>query len=301
MKNKIYTDFSINNILHSQRKKKLHSTNDTNIKEREILNHEFSNDNQNVTFSVMKQRGELRDTNSYLVFDSENEQNITSYNLNSFEDASQLSFLPLFQSYFESSSLWKLQNFVFHYKIDENRYLASPDLMTFKESNLCDDMTEESFNTCKNRSDYVTEEMNELEDEELIDVESIPNCCVTSSIDKVTKEKSPINCSSTLHNIRNELLKLEPPKWTKQQQPKRVYKLEEKYKSTSKSNMVRYTKNQVNILNEHFCINQNPSSNEFHRISRIAGLNHYQVKKWFQNRRAKERKSDQVSKCSLKM
>ena len=98
------------------------------------------------------------------------------------------------------------------------------------------------------------------------------------------------NSCTTLYDVRNELSKLEPPKWTKQQQPKRVYKSEEKHNSTSFT-MVRYTKNQVDILNQHFYINENPSSSEFHRIARVANLNHYQVKKWFQNRRAKKRKS----------
>ena len=277
MKNKIYTDFSINNILHSQRKKKLHSTNDTHIKEPVNMNSESSDDDKYIASSAMKQEKELRHSSSFLVS-------------------------HLWQpSYFGISSLMRLQNFVSHYTIDENRYLSSPDLMIFKEHNLYDDMTEESFNICENRSDYDTAEKNELGDEELIDVESIPNCCVTSSTDKATKENPPDYCSSTLHNIRNELLKLEPPKWTKQQQPKRVYKSEENYKSTPNSTMVRYSKNQVNILNKHFYMNQNPSSTEFHHISRIAGLNHYQVKKWFQNRRAKERKNEQFSKCSFKM
>ena len=96
--------------------------------------------------------------------------------------------------------------------------------------------------------------------------------------------------STTLYDVRNELSKLEPPKWTKQQQPKRVYKSDEKHNPTSIT-MVRYSKNQVDILNQHFYTNENPSSNEFHHIANVANLNHYQVKKWFQNRRAKKRKS----------
>ena len=107
---------------------------------------------------------------------------------------------------------------------------------------------------------------------------------------QISASRSP-NSSPNLHTIRHELLKLEPPKWTKQQQPKRVFKSEEKYNSISNTVTVRYTKNQVNILNTHFLINQHPSSNEFHRIARVTALDHYQVKKWFQNRRAKERKA----------
>ena len=101
---------------------------------------------------------------------------------------------------------------------------------------------------------------------------------------------------SKLYSIRRELSKLQPPKWTKQQQPKRIYKSEatiaSKLAITSKnvSSMVRYNEEQIKVLNRNFIINENPTSIEFHRIAKDTGLDHYQVKKWFQNRRAKERK-----------
>ena len=102
---------------------------------------------------------------------------------------------------------------------------------------------------------------------------------------------------STLCTIRQELSKLQPPRWTKQQQPKRVFKSEEKIRShkssSNSSSLVRYNLSQIKTLKNSYLHNKNPTSNEFHIIAEDTGLEHYQVKKWFQNRRAKERKSTQ--------
>ena len=101
---------------------------------------------------------------------------------------------------------------------------------------------------------------------------------------------------SKLCSIRRELSKLQPPKWTKQQQPKRIYKSEDtvvsKLSVTSRNvnSMMRYNEEQIKVLNRNFVINENPTSSDFHHIAKDTGLDHYQVKKWFQNRRAKERK-----------
>ena len=106
--------------------------------------------------------------------------------------------------------------------------------------------------------------------------------------------------TSKLKTVRQELSRLDPPKWTKQQQPKRVSKVEDNRLShvlqtnrPAPSSLLRYNSRQIQILHKNFIINQNPLSNEFHRISNETGLDHYQVKKWFQNRRAKERKNAQ--------
>ena len=104
---------------------------------------------------------------------------------------------------------------------------------------------------------------------------------------------------STLSTIRQELSKLQPPRWTKQQQPKRVYKSEENNSSkislcdSGAPPLVRYNAKQIKVLNGNFANNQNPTSYEFQRIANETGLDHYQVKKWFQNRRAKQRKRSQ--------
>ena len=105
---------------------------------------------------------------------------------------------------------------------------------------------------------------------------------------------------SKLKTVRQELSRLDPPKWTKQQQPKRVSKLGDHKLShvlqtnrNASSSLLRYNSSQIQILHKNFIINRNPLSNEFHRISNETGLDHYQVKKWFQNRRAKERKNAQ--------
>ena len=105
---------------------------------------------------------------------------------------------------------------------------------------------------------------------------------------------------SKLKTVRQELSRLDPPKWTKQQQPKRVSKLGDHKLShvlqtnrNASSPLLRYNSSQIQILHKNFIINRNPLSNEFHRISNETGLDHYQVKKWFQNRRAKERKNAQ--------
>ena len=57
--------------------------------------------------------------------------------------------------------------------------------------------------------------------------------------------------------------------------------------------LVRYNAKQIEVLNGNFASNHNPTSNEFQRIAKETGLDHYQVKKWFQNRRAKQRKRSQ--------
>ena len=104
---------------------------------------------------------------------------------------------------------------------------------------------------------------------------------------------------SELCSIRRELSKLQPPRWTKQQQPKRINKSEDTIARnldvTSKNvnSMVRYNEKQIKVLNRNFVINNNPTSSEFYRTAKDTGLDHYQVKKWFQNRRAKERKRAQ--------
>lgn len=112
---------------------------------------------------------------------------------------------------------------------------------------------------------------------------------------------------SKLKAVRQELSRLDPPKWTKQQQPKRVSKLEDNKLSNvlqtnriASSSLLRYNSRQIQILHKNFIINRNPLSNEFHRIANETGLDHYQVKKWFQNRRAKERKNAQkVYNCKI--
>ena len=108
-----------------------------------------------------------------------------------------------------------------------------------------------------------------------------------------------IRVPSTLSTIRQELSKLQPPRWTKQQQPKRVFKSEDKpwsdksFPNINSSSLVRYNSKQIKTLKVSYFNNKNPTSNEFHLIAEDTGLQHYQVKKWFQNRRAKERKSTQ--------
>ena len=87
--------------------------------------------------------------------------------------------------FFELSSLWKLQNFVAHHKVEENRYLSSPDLMSFKENTSDDDVIEDDFDGLK-MQEYQKENLSvKQEDEELIDIESISYGCVTSTTDKV--------------------------------------------------------------------------------------------------------------------
>ena len=94
--------------------------------------------------------------------------------------------------------------------------------------------------------------------------------------------------TSKLKTVRQELSRLDPPKWTKQQQPKRVFKSEDHRLSnvlqTNKavsSSLLRYNARQIQILNKNFIVNRNPLSNEFHRIANETSLDHYQVKKWF--------------------
>ena len=57
--------------------------------------------------------------------------------------------------------------------------------MTFEESNL-HDMFGDGFNASAKQKNYEEEEARYLPDDEVIDIESIPNCYVTSSSDKVT-------------------------------------------------------------------------------------------------------------------
>ena len=108
--------------------------------------------------------------------------------------------------------------------------------------------------------------------------------------------------SPLLHRVRQQLSELRPPRWTRQQQPKRVYKSQKERDfsiSTSVSasaSMVRYNEKQIKILSLNFAKNSIPQSCDFRRIAKETGLDHHQVKKWFQNRRAKERRKMQKQK-----
>ena len=82
-------------------------------------------------------------------------------------DESAPGFLP------EPSALYKLQEFVKHYVIEENRYLASPYLMYFDTNQLIDDdkIDCDNLTTC-NEAEYTSGS----DDDEFIDVETIqPN------------------------------------------------------------------------------------------------------------------------------
>ena len=57
--------------------------------------------------------------------------------------------------------------------------------MTFEESNF-HDMIGDGFNASAKQKNYGEEEARYLPDDEMIDIESVPNCYVTSSSDKVT-------------------------------------------------------------------------------------------------------------------
>ena len=87
---------------------------------------------------------------------------------------------------FEYSSLWKLQAFVAQHKVEENRFLSSPDLMKFRENNLEDETIQQSLNVWNTHKDIIPKTSYELENEEFIDIESVDNCSVTSTTDKVT-------------------------------------------------------------------------------------------------------------------
>ena len=88
---------------------------------------------------------------------------------------------------------------------------------------------------------------------------------------------------STINTTREQLSKLQPPRWTQQQMPKRIYN----------GNWLRYNAKQIKVLNKNFATNQNPTSKEFQLIANEIGVSHYQVKTWFQNQRRKQRKSIQ--------
>ena len=57
--------------------------------------------------------------------------------------------------------------------------------MIFEESKL-HDLTEDGFDASVEQKNYKGEEAGDFPNEEMIDIESIPNCYVTSSSDKVT-------------------------------------------------------------------------------------------------------------------
>ena len=81
-------------------------------------------------------------------------------------------------------ALRKLQSFVEHYKVANNRYISSPNLMSF------DDTPNFITNTKENYSSHGSsiEDESELEDEELIDVETIypyRYCCMMDEVRKV--------------------------------------------------------------------------------------------------------------------
>ena len=58
--------------------------------------------------------------------------------------------------------------------------------MIFEESKLHDNLTEHGFDVSAEQKNYKEEQARDLPDDEMIDIESIPNCYVTSSSDKVT-------------------------------------------------------------------------------------------------------------------
>ena len=58
--------------------------------------------------------------------------------------------------------------------------------MIFEESKLHDDLTGDGFDASAEQKNFKAEEARDLPDDEMIDIESIPNCYVTSSSDKVT-------------------------------------------------------------------------------------------------------------------
>ena len=97
-------------------------------------------------------------------------------------DLSGVHWEPIF---FELSSIYKLQNFVAHHKIEENPYLSSPNLMIFEENKLHDDLIGDGSGASKEQKNYKEEDARDFSDDEMIDIESIPNCYVTSSSDKV--------------------------------------------------------------------------------------------------------------------
>ena len=58
--------------------------------------------------------------------------------------------------------------------------------MIFEESQSHNDLTVDGFDASAEQKNYKGEEARDLLDDEMIDIESIPNCYVTSSSDKVT-------------------------------------------------------------------------------------------------------------------
>ena len=88
---------------------------------------------------------------------------------------------------FEYSSLRKLQVFAENYTIEENRYLSSPGLMKFRENILEDETMQDNLNVWDAQPNLTRNASYESEDEEFIDIESVPNCSVTSTTDKVSK------------------------------------------------------------------------------------------------------------------
>ena len=85
---------------------------------------------------------------------------------------------------------------------------------------------------------------------------------------------------ASLDFIQLEKDRLNPPDWTKKQQTQRY----------DPGASIRYSEYQTRELNDIFEFNKYPSSMEHSRIGDQIGLSRFQVKKWFQNRRAKERR-----------
>ena len=80
-----------------------------------------------------------------------------------------------------------------------------------------------------------------------------------------------------------EMSRLSPPEWTRRQ----------RHNNMMQSG--RYDTKQTQGLNRFFDSNRFPTSSEHLEIGRKLGLSRFQVKKWFQNRRAKERRKLRIS------
>ena len=80
-----------------------------------------------------------------------------------------------------------------------------------------------------------------------------------------------------------EMSRLSPPEWTRRQ----------RHNNMMQSG--RYDTKQTQGLNRFFDSNRFPTSSEHLEIGKKLGLSRFQVKKWFQNRRAKERRKLRIS------
>ena len=83
------------------------------------------------------------------------------------------------------------------------------------------------------------------------------------------------DCHHFAKTARLEMLS--PPEWTRKQRHNIIHS-------------GRYAAGQTEELNQFFSINRFPTSSEHFEIGKKLGLSRFQVKKWFQNRRAKERR-----------